>query len=314
MAERGGGMRMKRTRTAETVGAFLPRFLSSFAGKKKYQENFVFFHWADIVGDVLAAHVQPVRLDFHTLFLAADAPVWANELTYMRGTLRDKINGYVGEELVREIRFGPALGRRRVFSPAPAVKREGWQGPDEGEKQAAQAACEAVADDRVRDAAARAMAQSLARRRQATAAGDAPCRRCGVPGGGTRGFCSACQRQRKEEKRIALRRILSERPWLRYHEVAKLLDVSAAFVLAERRRLAQEWAGRLTRREEIGEEEKKLVMLFSTISPNELTETKARQVMTRLRFDLRADFTKAAREKTPRRYVFRAFRRNGREA
>ena len=59
---------MTRTRTAETVGALLPRFLKSLPGKKKYQENLVFFHWRDIVGDVLAAHVTPVRLDFRTLF------------------------------------------------------------------------------------------------------------------------------------------------------------------------------------------------------------------------------------------------------
>ena len=60
-------------------------------------------------------------------------------------------------------------------------------------------------------------------------------------------------------------------------------------MLAERRRLAQEWAGRLTQREGIGDEEKKLVMLFSGVPPAELTEEKARQVMTRLRFDLRPD-------------------------
>ena len=52
---------MARTRTAETVGDFLPRMLQSLAGKKKYQENLVFFRWPNIVGDMLAAHVQPDR-------------------------------------------------------------------------------------------------------------------------------------------------------------------------------------------------------------------------------------------------------------
>ena len=304
---------MTRMRTAETVGALLPRFLKSLPGKKKYQENLVFFHWRDIVGDVLAAHVTPVRLDFRTLFLTADAPAWAHELTYMQGTLKDKINRYVGDDLVRDIRFGSAGGKRCAFSPSSVAVRAKWQGPDEGEKKAAEAACGAVDDERVRRAIARAMAQSLARRRQAMEAGEVPCRRCGVPGGGVRGLCPACQRARAQEKRRALRRLLSERPWLRYHEVAKLLDASAAFVLAERRRLAQEWASRLTWREEIGEAEKRLVMLFSVISPDELTDEKVRQVMTRLRFDLRPG-EKASREKAPRRYFLRTFRRKGKGA
>lgn len=302
---------MARTRTAETVGDFLPRMLQSLAGKKKYQENLVFFRWLNIVGDMLAAHVQPVRLDFRTLFLSADAPVWANELKYMLGTLKDKINGYVGEELVREIRFGSAAGRKRPSFKERSLTKERWQGPKKEERQAAEEACGAVADESVREAAARAMAQSLARTRQAAAAGDGACRRCGAPGGGTSRLCPACQRQRRQEKQDALRRILSERPWLRYHEVAKLLDVSPAFVMAERRRLVQEWASRLTFRDIIGAEERKLVMLFAAVSPGELTEEKARQVMGRLRFDLRPDWDKARAASGLRRRPVRAFRRRG---
>ena len=298
---------MARTRTAETVGDFLPRFLKSLAGKKKYQENLVFLRWPHIVGETLAAHVQPVRFDFRTLFLTADAPVWANELKYMLGTLRDKINGYVGEELVREIRFGAGSGRRCAVHTEALSAKEDWEPPEEKERQRAEKACDEVADERVKEAAARAMAQSRARRRQAAALGGGLCQRCGAPGGGRERLCPACQRRRREEKRIALRRIFSETPWLRYHEVAKLLDASPDFVLAERRRLAQEWAGRLTQREGIGDEEKKLVMLFAAIPPAELTEEKARQVMTCLRFDLRPDWGK-----TPEEPSRRSFRSKGR--
>ncbi|MGP1366235.1 MAG: DUF721 domain-containing protein [Schwartzia sp. (in: firmicutes)] len=298
---------MARTRTAETVGEFLPRFLHSFAGKKKYQEHLVFLRWPDIVGEMLAAHVKPVRFDFRTLFLCADAPVWAQELQYMLGTLRDKINGYVGAELVREIRFGAGIGRKRVAFSAPLVEKATWQPPEERERQRAETACGVVEEERVRAAAARAMAQSLARTRQEAAAGGGACLRCGAPGGGKARLCPACVRQRRKEKRAALRRILEEKPWIRYHEAAKLLDVSPDFVLSERRRLVQAWASRLTIKDDIGEEEKRLAMLFASLPPEALTEEKVRQVMHRLRFDLRPDWEKAKAEKTLRRPKIRPF-------
>ena len=94
-----------RAKHTEKVTEILPRFVSSLGQGKTYQTQLLIYYWEKIVGSSIAGHVRPVRMDFRTLFLAADAPVWANELRYMERDLIDKINAFVCEELVKEIKF-----------------------------------------------------------------------------------------------------------------------------------------------------------------------------------------------------------------
>lgn len=286
---------MGRTNTAERIGAILPRFVGSLAGRKKYQIHLISFHWDRIVGEVIAAHVRPIRLDFHTLLLTADTPVWANELRYMERTLIDKINGYVAEELVRSIRFGPPLGqglpRRREGA---AKKAERWLGPSARERQQAEKACCPLAGSEIYEAAAGAMAQSLARQRQAAAVGAGPCPHCGAPNSSGGRLCLACEREEKGQKRQQIRRLLWEKPWLRYHEIEKILACPPDMVMAERWQLVQQLSGRVKVGDESSPEAKQLVMLFASLAPEHLTPEKMHQVLRRLRFDLQQDWEREA--------------------
>ena len=277
---------MARTNTVEAAGDFLPRFIGSLAGKKKFQENFVFFHWEKIVGSMLAAHVKPMRLDFRTLLLAADTPVWANELRYMERSLIDKVNGYVGEELVKAVRFISSNGRTWPASlkkkPAPKT----WSAPKEEEKKQAADICAAVQDNEVRDAIACAMAQAIARQRQAIAAGGEICPRCGALSAG-RSLCPSCERRERQEKRRHIRRLLLSQPWLRYHEINKAVPCSPDLAMAARWELAQELSGRVIMGDETSDDARRLAMLVASLTPEKLSAEKLHQILRRLRFDLR---------------------------
>ena len=91
-----------RAKQTEKITEILPRFVGSLKQGKAYNTQLLIFHWEEIVGCSIASHVYPVRMDFRTLFLAADAPVWANELRYMERDLIDKINAFVCEEFVKQ--------------------------------------------------------------------------------------------------------------------------------------------------------------------------------------------------------------------
>lgn len=56
----------------------------------------VFGRWAEIVGDSVAAHVQPVRLDGERLVVEVDDPAWATQLRFLETTLRDRIREVTG--------------------------------------------------------------------------------------------------------------------------------------------------------------------------------------------------------------------------
>ena len=108
--------REARSKRTEGLTQVLPRLFSSMGKDKEktYRYQLLLNRWEDIVGETVAAHVRPVRMDFRKLFLAADAPVWANELRYMERQMIDKINAFVCDELVTSIAFCGESGIRRV--------------------------------------------------------------------------------------------------------------------------------------------------------------------------------------------------------
>lgn len=49
-------------------------------------------HWAEVVGDQIAAHAQPDQIRFRKLYLAVDSPAWMQELAFLKPTLMEKVN------------------------------------------------------------------------------------------------------------------------------------------------------------------------------------------------------------------------------
>lgn len=61
--------------------------------------------WKEVVGDKVASHTQPIRIKKGVLFVNASSPVWAQELSLIKKELIRKINKYLKNDLVKDIRF-----------------------------------------------------------------------------------------------------------------------------------------------------------------------------------------------------------------
>lgn len=74
----------------------------------------LFSAWPDIVGDSVAAHVEPVSLREGVLRLRADSPAWATEITYLRERIRTQVNDALGSPVAEkiEVTSGPKQGPR----------------------------------------------------------------------------------------------------------------------------------------------------------------------------------------------------------
>jgi predicted nucleic acid-binding Zn ribbon protein len=51
----------------------------------------VFGRWAEAVGDAVAAHVKPVKLDGTKLVVEVDDPAWATQLRFLETTLKQRL-------------------------------------------------------------------------------------------------------------------------------------------------------------------------------------------------------------------------------
>ena len=55
------------------------------------QMGSVFGRWAEAVGDAVANHVKPVKLDGTKLVVEVDDPAWATQLRFLETTLKQRL-------------------------------------------------------------------------------------------------------------------------------------------------------------------------------------------------------------------------------
>lgn len=76
--------------------------------------------WPDVVGAAVAARAQPLRIINGALTVAVSSAPWMQELRFMTGMMKDKLNTRLGAEVVREIVLKPG----RVDTPAKEAPEE----------------------------------------------------------------------------------------------------------------------------------------------------------------------------------------------
>jgi hypothetical protein len=73
--------------------------------------------WNEIVGESVAAHSQPRYIRNRILFIDVSHPTWMQQLQFLKPTLLEKINDFLGELLIQDIRF--KLGKISPTTPVP---------------------------------------------------------------------------------------------------------------------------------------------------------------------------------------------------
>ena len=68
----------------------------------------LFSRWIDAVGEVVADHARPVKLDGDRLLVEVDEPGWATQLRFLEGDVIARLRSVAGLEVSRfDIRVKP---------------------------------------------------------------------------------------------------------------------------------------------------------------------------------------------------------------
>jgi predicted nucleic acid-binding Zn ribbon protein len=87
--------------------------------------------WEEIVGKSVALHAQPRSIHNRILFINVSHSTWIQQLQFLKSTLIEKINSYLGEPLIEDILF--KLGK--ISPPISASSKNlPWQGEDLDER------------------------------------------------------------------------------------------------------------------------------------------------------------------------------------
>ncbi len=73
--------------------------------------------WDQIVGESVAEHSQPRSIRNRILFIDVSHSTWMQQLQFLKPTLLEKVNTFLGEPLIQDIRF--KLGKISPTIPAP---------------------------------------------------------------------------------------------------------------------------------------------------------------------------------------------------
>jgi hypothetical protein len=83
--------------------------------------------WNEIVGESVAVHSQPRSIRNRILFIDVSHPTWMQQLQFLKPTLLEKVNAFLGEPLIQDIRF--KLGKISPIISAPS-KTDPWRRED----------------------------------------------------------------------------------------------------------------------------------------------------------------------------------------
>jgi hypothetical protein len=84
----------------------------------KLREVDIWRHWPEVVGPVVASRAQPLRIINGTLYVTVTSGPWIQELSFLKGMIKEKLNERLRGEVVREIVL--RSGRVAVAEKAPA--------------------------------------------------------------------------------------------------------------------------------------------------------------------------------------------------
>src|SRR5512137_2734886 len=80
--------------------------------------------WDEIVGESVAEHSQPRSIRNRILFIDVTHPTWMQQLQFLKPTLLEKVNTFLGESLIHDIRFklGKILSNISPPSRTPSME------------------------------------------------------------------------------------------------------------------------------------------------------------------------------------------------
>jgi hypothetical protein len=73
--------------------------------------------WKEVVGESVARQTQPRSIRNRILFIDVSHPTWVQQLQFLKPTLLEKINAFLGEPQIQDIRF--KVGKISPTPPKP---------------------------------------------------------------------------------------------------------------------------------------------------------------------------------------------------
>lgn len=93
---------MRRSKTVSLADA-IGDYIKEMNLGDKLGEASVLNSWEEIVGKAISSRTSKIYIKDHVLFVHLSSSVVRNELLMLRQALREKINGRIGKDVIKDI-------------------------------------------------------------------------------------------------------------------------------------------------------------------------------------------------------------------
>lgn len=180
--------------------------------------------WRDIAGVVNAKHCSPVKLERRILFLKFDSSVWSNQLLYYKGEILAKINLFLEDNYIKDIKFILGQSFKDVMRPAVySSKTDCLPIPSvtPAEEKGLQRYFSHISDEHLREAIIRVEEKKLGLEKLYAKGIVKKCPLCSAYLKNGEDLCYVCLRKKKEELHYRVSRIIYKEPWIAWEDVCK---------------------------------------------------------------------------------------------
>lgn len=126
--------------------------------------------WADVAGPLVTSHTTGAHLRDSELVVYVDTAVWATELSALAGPYQEALNQYLGEEVVKAVRFTVSRKVQEAFAHQATEKAKQAESREDDvpsvaltdqERAQVEASAAAIGDEELREAVIRATVADL---------------------------------------------------------------------------------------------------------------------------------------------------------
>ncbi|HEX9653676.1 MAG TPA: DUF721 domain-containing protein [bacterium] len=94
-----------KVKGASSLGEAMQHLLRSLRIESKVKQHLAVASWPEIVGPGVAKVSAADRVENGILFVKVESSTWRNELMFMRMEFVKKVNAFLGENVIQDIRF-----------------------------------------------------------------------------------------------------------------------------------------------------------------------------------------------------------------
>lgn len=95
---------MRRSKTI-LISEAISDYIRELNIGEKLNEASIINSWEETVGKAISSRTSKIYIKDHVLFVHLNSSVVRNELLMLRQALKEKINGKIGEEVIKDIVF-----------------------------------------------------------------------------------------------------------------------------------------------------------------------------------------------------------------